>query len=108
MLKYVNDKNFKSEVIESMRVTLVDFYANWCGPCKMIAPILERISEKMLDFDIAKLDVDENQSTSYEYEIMSIPTMMVFKDGKVVDKMIGFSSEEEIIRLVSKYVSITN
>ena len=91
MLKYLESENF-NEVIGSGLV-LVDFYASWCGPCKMLNPVLERLGD---DYDIVKVDVDKFDLLAREYGIMSIPTLIVFRDGVVVDTMLGFRSYEDI------------
>jgi thioredoxin 1 len=91
MLKYLESENF-NEVIGSGLV-LVDFYASWCGPCKMLNPVLERLGD---DYDIVKVDVDKFGLLAREYGIMSIPSLIVFRDGIVVDTMIGFRSYEDI------------
>ncbi|ASQ90643.1 thioredoxin [Prosthecochloris sp. GSB1] len=89
---YLNatDQNFKSEIIDSGKVALVDFWAAWCGPCQMLGPVIEQLAG---DYDgkavIAKLNVDENPNTAAEYGIRSIPTMLIFKNGEVVDQMVG-------------------
>jgi len=90
--KYLNatDQNFKSEIIDSDKVALVDFWAAWCGPCQMLGPVIEQLAG---DYEgkavIAKLNVDENPNTAAEYGIRSIPTMLIFKNGEVVDQMVG-------------------
>lgn len=93
--------NFDSEVINSNIPVLVDFWASWCGPCRMIAPVIERIAEK---FDgrikVGKVNVDEEPEISLEYNIVSIPTVMIFKNGEEVSKSIGYSDEAEIEQLV--------
>ena len=93
--------NFDSEVINSNIPVLVDFWASWCGPCRMIAPVIERIAEK---FDgrikVGKVNVDEEPEISLEYNIVSIPTVMIFKNGEEVSKRIGYSDEAEIEQLV--------
>ncbi|MCS5428473.1 thioredoxin, partial [Staphylococcus aureus] len=83
------DANFDEQIKEG--VSLVDFWAPWCGPCKMIAPVLEDLAKDVEGkANIVKLDVDENQATAAKYEVMSIPTLIVFKDGEAVDKVVGF------------------
>lgn len=91
MPKKVNDQNFKEEVLESDQLVLVDFWAPWCGPCKMLGPILEKLDEeyKDKDFKVAKLNVDENKKTASEYGVNGIPTMFLFKDGETIHKMVG-------------------
>jgi thioredoxin 1 len=99
----INDDTFKIEI--SKGLVLVDFWAPWCGPCKMIAPVLEEINEEMGDqVKIAKLNVDDNQVTTAEFGVMSIPTLLVFKDGEVVEKVIGFQPKENLVDVLSKHL----
>jgi thioredoxin 1 len=85
----VTDDNFQAEVLESGTPTLVDFWAPWCGPCRIIAPSLEELNEEIENFRVVKLNVDENQVTAAKYEVMSIPTLIVFKNGEPAKKIIG-------------------
>jgi thioredoxin 1 len=85
----VTDDNFQAEVLESDTPTLVDFWAPWCGPCRIIAPSLEELNEELDNFRVVKLNVDENQLTAAKYEVMSIPTLIVFKNGEAAKKIIG-------------------
>jgi thioredoxin 1 len=86
----VTDVNFQTEVIESDKPVLVDFWAPWCGPCRMVAPVLEEIAkERGEDLQIVKLNIDENPETAAKFQVMSIPTLIVFKDGDVAHKVIG-------------------
>lgn len=89
------DDNFEAEVIKSETPVLVDFFAEWCGPCKMLAPIIEELtSEYEGKVKIVKLNVDETQETASKYQVMSIPTLIFFKGGEVVEKLVGFQSKE--------------
>ncbi|MDV2684836.1 thioredoxin [Alkalihalophilus sp. As8PL] len=99
----VTDQTFANETSEG--VVLADFWAPWCGPCKMIAPVLEELDAEMGDkVKIAKLDVDENQETAGKYSVMSIPTLLVFKDGEVVDQVVGFQPKEALAELLNKHL----
>lgn len=99
----ITDDTFKNEI--SNGLVLVDFWAPWCGPCKMIAPVLEEINEEMGDqVKIAKLNVDDNQVTTGEFGVMSIPTLLLFKDGEVVEKVIGFQPKENLLEVISKHL----
>ncbi|MFD1039565.1 thioredoxin [Virgibacillus byunsanensis] len=98
----VTDQNFTEETSEGL--VLADFWAPWCGPCKMIAPVLEEIDGEMEDkVQIVKLDVDENQETAGKYGVMSIPTLLLIKDGNVVDQVIGFQPKEALVDLINKH-----
>ncbi len=85
----VNDNNFQAEVIESGEPVLVDFWAPWCGPCRVIAPHLEELNEEQDNLRVVKLNVDDNQQTAAQYEVLSIPTLILFKNGQVAKRVIG-------------------
>jgi thioredoxin 1 len=88
-LPEVTDNNFQAEVIESDTPVLVDFWAPWCGPCRIIAPSLEELNEEIDNLRVVKLNVDENQQTAAQYDVMSIPTLIIFKNGQPAKKIIG-------------------
>jgi thioredoxin 1 len=85
----VTDANFDVEVLESEKPVVVDFWAPWCGPCRVVSPILEQINAERDDLRVVKVNVDDNQQTAVKYEILSIPTMILFKEGQIAKKVIG-------------------
>ena len=85
----VTDANFKAEVLDSETPELVDFWAPWCGPCRVVHPVLEEIDGERDDLTILSINVDENQQTAAQYEVLSIPTMILFKDGAIAKKIVG-------------------
>ena len=100
----VTDQSFKNEV-EAQGTVLVDFWAPWCGPCKMIAPVLEDLDSEIGDkLKIAKVNVDDNPESASRFGVMSIPTLIVFKDGQPVDKIVGFQSKEALKSVVGRHV----
>ena len=90
MIKILNNDNFTTEIENSDKVVIVDFFATWCGPCKMLTPIFEELSNTMEAVDFVKVDIDKSLDIAREYNISSVPTMMIFKNGEVVDKIVGF------------------
>ena len=95
-----NEEQFRKEVLESKIPVLVDFFATWCGPCKMIAPILEEIAQEREDFKICKIDVDQVQPLAIAYQVMSIPTLMVFRDGKPGAPALGARPKQAILNMI--------
>ncbi|MBK65925.1 MAG: thioredoxin [Chloroflexi bacterium] len=101
----LNDSNFENEVVKSDLPVLVDFWAEWCGPCKMIAPSVEKISEEYSDkLKVGKLDVDSNPNISSTFGIRSIPTLLIFKNGTPVDQIVGAVSKEAISSKVDNHI----
>ena len=97
MVKKFTEQNFKEEVLGAKGLVLVDFYADWCGPCKMMAPIVEEISNERADIVVGKMNIDENMQIAYNYKIVSIPTLIVFKDGEEHKRIVGYVSKNELV-----------
>jgi thioredoxin 1 len=98
----VTDSTFDTEVLKSEKPVLVDFWATWCGPCKMVAPVLDEIAGENKDkLTVAKLDIDANPSTARDYGVMSIPTMIVFQDGKAVKQIVGAKPKAALLNDLS-------
>ncbi len=93
----VTDSSFDTDVLKSDSPVLVDFWAEWCGPCKMIAPILDEIASENSAIKIAKIDVDANPGTSSKFGVRAIPTLLIFKGGEVVDKIVGLASKKALL-----------
>lgn len=102
-LKTATDDNFEIEVLKSEKPVLIDFWAPWCGPCKAIGPVIEELAGELKDsVKVMKMNVDDNQKTAVNFGVRSIPTIILFKDGKVVDSIIGLVAKEKILELVKK------
>jgi len=94
----ITDDNFQQEVLEAEGKVLVDFWAPWCGPCRMMGPVIDEIAAEYGDrLKVGKLNVDENPNTANKYQIMSIPTLLLFENGQVINKMIGFRPKQELL-----------
>lgn len=100
MLKKLNVENFEKEVLQAQGLALVDFYADWCGPCKMVAPVLEEIAQEREDVLIGKINVDESGILAAKYQVVNIPTMILFKDGKEQGRIIGFRPKDDILQFI--------
>jgi len=102
MIKEINDKNFDEEIGNSDSIVVVDFWAPWCGPCKMLSPVIEELAKEMGEVKFAKVNVDENPMISSKYKIASIPTVMVFNKDMVKDTMVGFRPKADIKKIIQR------
>ncbi len=94
----LEEKNFEEEVLKAEGKVLVDFYADWCGPCKMMSPIIDEISEEMKEnLKVGKINVDENQELAIKYNVMSIPTIMIFENGNLIKTFVGVTNKDDIL-----------
>lgn len=99
---YLTQDTFEKEVLKSEIPVLVDFWAQWCGPCKMLAPVIDEIAEEVSDVKICKVDIDDQMALAKKYFVMSIPTIIVFKDGKPAKRHVGSLPKEEILEMLGK------
>ncbi len=104
-LTAVTDSSFKADVLESEGAVLVDFWATWCGPCRVLHPVLEEIDAERDDLKIVSLDIDENSRTAAQYEVLSVPTMILFKDGQMVDRMVGAMPKRRLLKQLEPALS---
>ncbi len=103
--KAVTDARFESEVLNSSQLTLVDFWAEWCGPCQALSPKLDEIAQELGDsLQVVKINIDENPETPRQFGVRGIPTLIVFKDGKRVDQITGSCPKEDILNMVQKHL----
>ncbi len=96
----VNKESFETEVLKAEGMVLVDFFADWCGPCKMLSPIVDEVAEENTDIKVCKINVDEEPELAMRYNVMSIPTLVVIQNGEEVNKSVGLVSKEDIIKMV--------
>lgn len=96
----VTEKNFEDEVLKSEKTVLIDFYADWCGPCKILSPIVDEVAEENEKIKVVKINIDQEENLAVEYQILSIPTLVVIKNGKEVKRSVGVVDKEEILDLV--------
>ena len=97
---HINKDNFHQEVLNSEKPVLLDFFASWCGPCRMVGPILDEIAEEREDIKVCKVDIDEQPELASRYRIMSVPTLMVLKNGHIMDQSIGAKPKHQILAMV--------
>jgi len=102
MIKQITDQTFKQEVLKNDKPILVDFWAPWCGPCKMMGPIIDHLAQELNNIDFAKINVQENQEYANKYQITSIPNLLIFNKGKIVKQLIGAQSPEVLKEELSK------
>ena len=99
-VKKVNDETFEQEVLKSNIPVLVDFYADWCGPCKMLSPTVDEVAQENDDIKVVKVNVDESQDTAIKYQVMSIPTLVVIRNGNEVNRSVGVIDKEEVLNMI--------
>ena len=105
MAKIINTSQFKESVEQNSGVVVVDFFATWCGPCKMLAPVFEQAGEEMKnDATFLKVDIDQSLEIAQQFRISTVPTMMIFKDGKPVESLVGFMPKEAIVQKVKSHL----
>ena len=101
-IKHLNDENFEEETNKS-NLVVVDFFATWCGPCRILGPILENVANEVKDVDIFKVDVDENEETAKNFGVMSIPTIVLLKDGKEVARNVGLMNYDNLLDFINQH-----
>ena len=101
-IKKITTENFQQEVINSKIPVLLDFYADWCGPCKMLTPFLEEIASEREDIQIGKVNVDENMELALQFQVSSIPLLVLMKNGEAAGRLLGFRPKEQILALISE------
>ena len=96
----INSQDFEKEVLQSEKPVLVDFFADWCGPCKMLSPIVDEVASENSDIKVVKVNIDEAQDLAMKYQVMSIPTLVVIKEGKEINRSVGLIDKSEVISLI--------
>lgn len=103
MIKHADEKTFKTEVLEKENVVLVDFFATWCAPCKKLGEELEKLENSRADIDIVKVNIDDSTNLAMQYDVMYVPTLVVFKNGEAIESVTGYREADEVVSLVEKY-----
>ncbi len=96
----ISNENFRDEVLNSEKKVLLDFYADWCGPCRMVSPIVDEIAEERKDIKVGKINVDEQPQLASQFQVMSIPMLVIIKDGEIVNQVVGYKPKEQIEALL--------
>ena len=105
MVQHIDSNNFETEVLKSDKITIVDFYADWCGPCRKLSPILEEIETELSEkVKFTKINTDENIETAKKYQRSGLPTLLVFKNGEIVERMVGLMPKNSVLSGIEKYI----
>lgn len=100
MIKHITEQEFENEVLKEKGIVLVDFFATWCGPCRMLSPILEEVEKEKQDIKIVKIDIDENEKLTEEFMVKTVPTVKIFKDGVELESKFGYFSKQQILEML--------
>jgi len=100
MIKKINNQNFKNEILNNEGIALVDFYADWCAPCKMLSPIIDEIADEHPDITVGKINIEESSALAAAYNIISVPTLILFKNGKPYSRLSGYRPKKDIIDVI--------
>ena len=101
-VRHIDFEEYKNEILKSDKLVLIDFFATWCGPCKMLSPVIEQIAEEHTEVEVVKVDVDKVPELAVSYNVVSIPTLVFLKDGNLVKQSVGFSSKTEIEKMIEE------
>ena len=98
----ITNQDFEKEVLQNEKEVLIDFYADWCGPCKMLAPIIEEIAKENEKVKVVKINLDESEDLAMKYQVMSIPTLIIMKNGQIIKRSVGFVEKDEILNMINE------